>query len=457
VNIIIAGFHDEKQNSIIDGIINIYNANKCCLVLSDNTYHRKSISNIDILYVKEIIRGEYGVVCSNILPIELMEYIYNDIGTLLDMCSRFEVYLKKELNYEDRKRIIYNHFAFWYSYIMDNEIMGFIGSNIPHDIYDYVIYTTMKYLKRNSIVYFNQSNYYDIIIPMTDYHKQNELISSKYNEYIALNKIDLCLIAKKEWDLQKSNIVPFYMNINKNETLKRIINGFTSGKVFNPRKFVSYLRYTYNFFYLKKEYRILSRKPDYSKKFIYVPLHYQPELTTNPLGGIFRNQMLVIDTLLRNIPDNIYIYIKEHPKQDTVCRYKGFYRDLCQKSNKIMLIDKGISSKELIRYSLCVATVSGTAGWEALFFKKPVLLFGYNFYMYAPYVYNIRTDDACKKSIQEIIIDNFTFDETKFKIFLNAVADTCIHGFIDPDYRNNSDCSYEESSNNILKYLQDHV
>jgi hypothetical protein len=453
LNIIINGFHDIKQNEIIDGIIKIYNADKCCLILSDKTYHPQN-ADIDIFYVKNIIKGEYKS-GYNGMPFELMEYINSDIGALLDMCSRFEVYLKIELRHEERKRIIYRHFAFWYNYIVCNEIMGFICSNIPHDIYDYVIYSIMKFLNRNKIVYFYQSNYRDIIVPMTDYHKQNEQIINKYNEYLEANKVELSAVAKKEWDLQNANTLPFYMNIDRCKTVKRIVYGLISGKLFNPIFLIHYVRNRYSFFLLRKEYRILSKVPDYSRKFIYVPLHYQPELTTNPSGGIFTNQILLIDVLVRNMPDNIYIYVKEHPKQEYACRYLGFYQDLCQKSDKIVLIDGRVSSKELIRSSLCVATITGTAGWEALFAKKPVLLFGYVFYMYAPYVYNIRTDSICQATIKEILSEHFYFDEEKFKIFLNAVADTCIHGFIDPMYKNDSSYSFEESNSNILKYLQD--
>jgi capsule polysaccharide export protein KpsC/LpsZ len=162
-----------------------------------------------------------------------------------------------------------------------------------------------------------------------------------------------------------------------------------------------------------------------------------------------------LDVLLSSLPDDIYVYIKEHPNQEYACRYHGFYFDLCAKSNKIILIKNNISSRELIKNSCCVATVSGTAGWEALFSDKPVLLFGYNFYMYAPYVYSIKSDKDCKQALHEVLDKAFHFDEDKFKIFLNAVADTCIHGFIDSLYKDNSNYSFEESNINILKYLRD--
>ncbi len=53
---------------------------------------------------------------------------------------------------------------------------------------------------------------------------------------------------------------------------------------------------------------------DYNQ-YVYFPLHYEPERTTNPDGGIFHDQFLTIVFLRKMIPDNIDIIIKEHPSQ----------------------------------------------------------------------------------------------------------------------------------------------
>ena len=42
-------------------------------------------------------------------------------------------------------------------------------------------------------------------------------------------------------------------------------------------------------------------KVDLSGKYIYVPLHNQPEMSTSALGGKYRDQALVIETLARNL------------------------------------------------------------------------------------------------------------------------------------------------------------
>ena len=51
------------------------------------------------------------------------------------------------------------------------------------------------------------------------------------------------------------------------------------------------------------------------KKILYIPLNYQPELTTSPMGGDFFDQLEMIELIDRNCPDSFVIYVKDHPKQ----------------------------------------------------------------------------------------------------------------------------------------------
>jgi hypothetical protein len=450
MNLIINGFHDIRQSEIIEGILKIFTPNKCCVILSDNTYN-PGHNKVDILYVKNIINGNYGR-SSHSLPYDFLEYINKDMSTLMDMVSRFEIGLQENLRHEERKRIIYGHFAFWYYYILENDYSCFISSNIPHDTYDYVILMTMIFLKKKTL-YFVQTQYRDIIVPMYDYHEHNASLKVIFKKYLTKNMTILSPLAKTEWDLQKKDIKPFYME-TKNNYLQRIYKAILNRRIFSFVNIKKHFEYYNSSIRLWKEYDLLSQDPDFSQKYIYLPLHYQPELTTNPMGGIFNNQILILDVLLNSIPEDVFIYVKEHPQQKSTCRYDKYYYDLCSKSKKIILMKKDISSRALIRNAMCVATVTGTAGWEALFEKTPVLLFGYCFYMYAPYVYNVRSDESCKKALQAIFHDNFLFNEDYFKVFLNAVADTSIHGFIDPLYSIASSFSFEESNANILAYIR---
>ena len=59
-------------------------------------------------------------------------------------------------------------------------------------------------------------------------------------------------------------------------------------------------KYTYNKFSLEDD-------------FIYYGLHYEPERSTLPDGGDFHDQLIAILKLRELVPNEIKIYIKEHP------------------------------------------------------------------------------------------------------------------------------------------------
>lgn len=116
--------------------------------------------------------------------------------------------------------------------------------------------------------------------------------------------------------------------------------------------------------------------------FVYVALHYQPEATTAPLGGMFANQLLMILHLRSVLPANIVIAIKEHPSMllrdrhdKKIWRPNDFYAILAALPNTY-LISKSYRSHDVLAMCRGVATVTGTVGLEALLLGKPVLTFG---------------------------------------------------------------------------------
>jgi hypothetical protein len=92
---------------------------------------------------------------------------------------------------------------------------------------------------------------------------------------------------------------------------------------------------------LRGEYARVVREADWSVPFVYYPLHYQPESTTSPLGGVYHQQILLIETLAAAIPDGWEVYVKEHPLQwmyrmrerYSSVRYPGYYERIARIKN----------------------------------------------------------------------------------------------------------------------------
>jgi hypothetical protein len=114
------------------------------------------------------------------------------------------------------------------------------------------------------------------------------------------------------------------------------------------------------------------------KSFVFYPLHYEPELSILLLSPYDADQVAIVRRLAQSVPAGTCVYVKEHP-QMTPFRPRQYYKEL-KKSPNVRLLRPEISSFDIIRDSRLVAVITGSAGWEATLFGKPVITFGEVFY-----------------------------------------------------------------------------
>ena len=148
--------------------------------------------------------------------------------------------------------------------------------------------------------------------------------------------------------------------------------------------------------------RAVSKDIDLKANFVYFPLHLQPEMTTDSLGGVYRDQMLAIERVSELLPEGWFVYVKENPYQDEFRRGRCFFQRLKMLKNA-KLVPNETSTYELIANSKFVATITGTAGWEALTGGRNVLTFGQAWYKRFPgaFVYSpdFKIDDILNYKI----------------------------------------------------------
>tara|TARA_R110002096_G_scaffold408667_1_gene607882 strand:- start:1246 stop:2652 length:1407 start_codon:yes stop_codon:yes gene_type:complete len=459
MNLIISGFYNKKQVGVIQSIIADYTVDQL-YVFSEEKYNQKLFEQAHKVFViSDIIKGDYGVEQSILDPLdrEVIQSMHLYEADIMRMMDRFEVYLKAPILYDERKVIYFKHLRYWSHVLNNTKIDLFISSNIPHDIYDFVIMSLCK-IKNIPTLFFYQGQVTDAINPMVNYKKGTTDLPLRYNyllsKYLNANKIDISENIESLWKQMRKEEVPFYMkqpSFNLFNIITKLIKQSLSVLKGNG-KLVGFKRKWQNF-KLQKAYEKVTKIPDLNSKYIYVPLHYQPELTSCPLGVGYENQYLIIQMLDYYLPEGYFIYVKENPKQEIYARYNDYYADILKSTKKVVFVPLETSTFELMKNAQAIATITGTAGWEALFKKKPVMVFGHNFYQYAPGVSLIKTKEDAQKAINDIIDETFVYDENKLKLFMQAVEDTAIKGHIDLLYKQVSKITTEESVINISYYI----
>lgn len=128
--------------------------------------------------------------------------------------------------------------------------------------------------------------------------------------------------------------------------------------------------YIYDFF----KRRGLSPAQLAGRRLVYVPLHLEPEIALLAIAPEFNNSMEMIAWISKAIPADTLLVVKEQPFSFGV-RSRGYYEQLLQISN-VVLAHPETTSWEWIKASAVTATITGTAGTEAVMFNRPVLSYG---------------------------------------------------------------------------------
>jgi Capsule polysaccharide biosynthesis protein len=145
------------------------------------------------------------------------------------------------------------------------------------------------------------------------------------------------------------------------------------------------------------------------EKMVYFPLHLQPELTTSTFGGVFQDQLYAVELLSSALGEGWLILVKENPKQTYFQRRTLFFRRLSAMGN-VRLVQSTYSTYKLMKRARFVATISGTACWEAIKGGKKCLIFGKAWFSRLPGVFTF-TDDFDFPAFLESTRHELEFEE----------------------------------------------
>lgn len=168
---------------------------------------------------------------------------------------------------------------------------------------------------------------------------------------------------------------------------------------------------------------VLSSSPQ-AGSFALFALHYEPERTTNPQGGLYCSQYDAINALRNFVPAAIPILIREHPTQfyrpfyGYLGRSPGFYKAI-EGLDNVRFISPDEDQFSLMRRASLVATITGSIALEAALLGTPALTFGRPWYAQCP---GIVSYPECEYSYQEVVANRRADLEGEIVDFLLKLA-----------------------------------
>ncbi len=379
---------------------------------------------------------------------DVIQYMSRYSTEIMHQQRRFELYpdFQIEPDWDSHYTVYIHNVFYWYNFLIKKKITHVFLSAIPHEGYDCVIYHLSRYLQipvkiiHSCFIPFR-------LYPLDDYMIDSPELAGEYSrllqeyEHCSAEEIPLegnTADAFARWaSLKPDQMVPWYMR--KNPFVRRMRQRFYETNIIRIWRGIlgeDYVKYGKSPAFLKaafcklpklmrmipvawkrwrfvrpakklsieyrEYYQSLAGEPVEGEKYIYFPLQYQPEATSNPMGGgMYADQMIPLRILSKALPDDVKIYAKTHPEQLSLMRTRAYYTEIAG-IPKVRLMKIETSTYELMKHAVAVASLTGTALWECQFFGVPALAFGYSVKNMAPLSWHVRTVEDCKKALQEI-------------------------------------------------------
>ncbi len=371
-----------------------------------------------------------------------------------------------------KQHLFYGMAGYWHSVLSDMRPDAIIFIDIPHAIYNFVAYSIARKLGIKTLM-FQLTRLPDRLLLTSDYRAGSdrlrrvqavcrgqttrvEDLSDDIQAYLREQHdpaADPTPFDKKEMDekaKQKIGFLPPFAKIVKNVRSMRLfrtayyyLKSYANregamlslagdGMNYKHKRVLKKNLVVKNRW--KKTYESLVRHADLDAPFVYAPLHYQPENSTSPAGGMFVDQIQLVKILAASVPDGWRVIVKEHTSQWNpvdprahLGRYDGYLEELAAIPN-VTLVDAELSSFTLIERSRAVATVTGTAGWEALIRAKPALVFGAAWYQTVEGALPVSDVASCRAALERIR-DGYVPDAQRFLNDLAALDRACVKGY----------------------------
>ncbi|WP_110655823.1 hypothetical protein [Salinicola halimionae] len=194
-------------------------------------------------------------------------------------------------------------------------------------------------------------------------------------------------------------------------------------------------------------------------RYVYFPLHYEPEKTSNPDGGAYYNIYDALLYLRSYVPPDINIIVKEHYTQLSK-KYRGvfgrshyFYRYIQSLAN-VYLVPDNVDPVKLIKNAELTCSQTGTSCLEAACLGKKSLMLGSNWFDVVPNIFSAEDDLSYQEIMEADIADVEIIKDSLHDWVDNYSIRGCVTGSF---VRLHQNMFKEESLQDFKKTCQDVV
>jgi capsular polysaccharide biosynthesis protein len=118
-------------------------------------------------------------------------------------------------------------------------------------------------------------------------------------------------------------------------------------------------------------------RPIGDERFVFYPMHAGRDTQISVRAHQWQNQLALIEHMAASMPYGCELAIKEHPFEVGAFP-ANVLKSLLRRHSNIRLLDPSTHAHAVFPRCTAVATINSTAGFEGIFFGKPVVTFGHS-------------------------------------------------------------------------------
>jgi hypothetical protein len=381
-------------------------------------YEKSGFDKIDIIKEALIREKKYGETFSMILSYDRAlgkGYLFN--------ADKHPDVIRSLWSHEKKIKELLNEFLFWEYIVSEYRPVLIYGKNIDKVLSLIAKYDSINYIARGHVRYGHKNMWFE------NEYCQNKELAKRVNEnvvkYINKNMFSsINYVQEQDSKYTHSMISYSYYTAFKKAILRfpgELIRLFSGH--FNKCQGYKFLGWYPSLFrrpYIYNYIRKYGIKPENTHGFnlVYFPLHAEPEFALLSISPEFNNSMELIAWVSKSLPANTLLVVKEQPDSYGI-RSRHYYDNL-RKIGNVVLAHPITTSLEWIKCSVLVTTITGTAGFEAVYHDKPVLSAGkHQIINHLPTVRYISSFDSTKEAVNELLL--LPEDDKLFKVSKEAL------------------------------------